>query len=168
MSQSSEPSPILPGMSNITLFLLVGLIVISWLLTNRNEHFMPGNAILSDREYANDIREFSSYVGPYIGQIYLYLRAKYYDAAITGVGTVGPMFKPGSIGDPTLADPLLPIARAQIKAWIDNCKMQMRQKYGDAMMERMQPKWDLSYTQSANGVLQVLHNEGGRSATYLV
>jgi len=155
---------IVPGMSTQTIILLAVLVFIAWMLTKRTESFMPGKGVITEDEYVADIREMSSYVGPYIGEIYLYLRGKYSDP----IKPKGPMFAPGSVSDPTLADPLLPIARSQIKAWIDSAKMQMTKKYGQAMMARMQSNWDLSYTQTTDGVMQVVHNENGKSSTYLV
>jgi hypothetical protein len=161
---SALENRIVPGISNVTLFLLAGLVIIAWMLTSRVEKFM-GRTVVTDEEYIQDIRNMSSYVGPYIGEIYLYLRAKYYDPIKSIPGS---MYKPGSITDPTLADPLLPIARTQIKAWIDTGKLRMKQKYGDTMITRLQPNWDLNYIQTTNGTIEVTHIENGKSATYIV
>lgn len=155
-------SELLFGIPAQTFLLVLCVTIITWLLTRRVENF---TGVVTEDEYAQDVRNIASYVGPYIGEIYLYLRAKYYSAPLM---KTGPMFEPGGINDPTLADPLLPIARAQVKSWIDSSKLRMKAKFGQEFMDMLRSKWDLSYKQVANNVLEVTYVENGKSATYIV
>lgn len=151
------------GIPSTTLLLILSVAVIAWLLTKRVEEFSGARPFVTDVEYVQDIRNAASYVGPYIGEIYLYLRAKYY-----AEGKTGPMFQPGSISDPTLADPLLPIARAQIKSWIDSNRLRIRNKFGADFSSKMEPLWDLSYVERNGGVLEVVYVENGKRSVYFI
>lgn len=154
------------GINNLTIVLFAVLVFVAWLFTNRVEKFTTA-MIVTDDEYIQDVKNTASYVGPYIGEIYLYLRGKYHTQDVLHPGT-GPMFQPGSINDPTLSDPILPIARTQIKSWIDSAKLRMKDKYGEAMVTRLKPLYDITYTVAANGILQVINIFNGKAATYLV
>ena len=149
----------IPGINNNIILLITAVVIVAWLFTNRIEKF-TASMFATDDEYIREVRNVASYVGPYIGEIYLYLRNKYHISI--------PMFKPGGVNDPTLADPLLPIARTQIKSWIDSSKLRIKQKYGEAMLARLQPQYDIAYTQGDNGVLQVVNTNKATSTTYVV
>jgi len=160
MGTSASDSNNLFGIPQRTLLLIMVVVIVAWLLTNRVERFQ----VLTDDEYSQDVRNVASYVGPYIGEIYIYLRAKYHAFDPSG----GPNFKPNAIDDPTLSDPLLPIARTQIKAWIDSSRLRAKNKYGDVFIDRMKPTWNLDYTQMEQGILQVNYTENGRRSVYFV
>ena len=159
-----ETSELFFGIPAQTFILVVCVVIIAWFLTRRVENFV-GGGIVTEYDYNQEVRNLQAYVGPYIGEIYLYLRAKYYSAA---TNKAAPMFKPGSIDDPTLADPLLPITRAQVKSWIDSAKLRMRTKFGQDFIDLYKSKWDLSYKQVTNGVLEITNIENGKTATYLL
>ena len=163
-SELLETSEMFFGIPSQTFILIICVIIIGWLLSRRVENFTSVNA-LTEEEYNQEIRNVAAYVGPYIGEIYLYLRAKYYSAPTM---QAGPMFKPGGINDPTLADPLLPIARSQVKSWIDSTKMRLKTKFGQDLMDLWKSKWDISYKQAANGVIEVTNVDNGKSATYVL
>lgn len=151
------------GIPGNTFFLIICVAVIAWFLTKRVEKFGGARPMLSDADYIQDIRNVAAFVGPYIGEIYLYLRAKYFTQ-----GKVGPMFQPGGINDPTLADPLLPISRAQIKSWIDSNRLRMKTKYGEDFMSTIASKWDLSYVEKNGGIIEVSYVQNGKSTLYVV
>jgi len=148
------------GIPGRTFLLIIAVIVISLLLTKKVENFTAARPIVTQAEYIQDVRDVAAYVGPYIGEIYLYLRAKF--------PNVGPMYQPGSINDPTLADPLLPIARSQIKGWIDSSRLRLKQKYGDAFIGPMSNTSDIAYNELNGGILQVTHVDNGKKSTYIV
>lgn len=150
--------------------LLVVIIVIGWILFNKNgtgkETFTGRKPVSTMDQYTDEIRAVAAYVGPYIGDLYLYLRAKYYDPVLGKA--LPPQFMPGSVNDPTLSDSLLPIARAQIKAWIDSSRLHIGQRYEVADLLKWQKFADLSYKELPNKVLQVFYTEFGKTTTYLV
>jgi|SRR6478609_4353206 len=166
---SNENPPSILGISSRTFLLLITVVTVAWFLTRRVEMFqttqitVSGRGIATESEFIQDIRNEASYVGPYVGEIYLYLRAKYFSNDKRGV-----MFQPGGIDDPTLADPLLPIARTQIKSWIDSNKLRLKDKYGEDFINRMTPTWNLSYEQKPNGVISITYVENGKKATYVI
>src|SRR5437868_6424890 len=111
---------------NNPMLILILLAVVAYFWRNRVEMFEVIQPVVTPEEYYQDIRNINSYVGPYIGEIYTYLRAKYFDPENNV--SLQPYFQPAGVNDPTLADPLLPIARAQIKAWIDSAKLRINKK----------------------------------------
>ena len=121
--------------------------------------------LVTPQQYFQDIRVLSSYVGPYIGEIYLYLRGKYFDPVLNK--SLPPYYKPEDVSDPTLGDPLLPIARTQIKSWIDTSKLRLLDRYGEEFIKKYSEKSDIYYTESAS-VLKVTYIENGKSSTYLI
>lgn len=153
------------GIPGNTFLLILSVIVIGWILTKRVEEFAAARPVLTESEYIQDVKNLASYVGPYIGEIYLYLRDKY--SAVKN-DPMPPMFQPGTVADPTLADPLLPIARAQIKSWLDSGKLRLRQKYTDAVLQQLSTTWDIRYTMQNEGVLQVTYVQNGKPSVYLV
>lgn len=158
--ESMIPTTLL-GIPTYTFLLIIGVSIVAWFLTKRVEHFSSARALVSETDYIQDIRNTAAFVGPYIGEIYLYLRAKYSQDKV-------PMFVPGSINDPTLADPLLPIARMQIKSWIDSNYLRMKNKYGEELMNDFGKSWNLTYTENANGVIEVSYLQKGQKSLYIV
>lgn len=166
----SDNPPSLFGVSSRTFILMIIVVVVAWILTRRVETFQTiemaiggGKSIVTEGEYIQDVKNMAAYVGPYIGEIYLHLRSKYFSEHKKGA-----MFQPGGIDDPTLADPLLPIARTQIKSWIDSNKLRFKTKYSDVFLQKMVPLWDLSYEQKQNGIIEVTYTQNGKKSVYVV
>jgi hypothetical protein len=160
-----ETSEVLFGVPLHTLVLIICVVFVAWFLTKRVESFMGRTSMFYEDEYIQEIKTMVSYIGPYVGEIYLYLRAQYHSAPTM---RTGPMFKPASEEDPTLTDPLLPLARTQIKSWIDSAKLRLEKKYPQKFIDTMRHKWDLSYKQETNGILRITHVENGVTNAYLV
>lgn len=118
------------------------------------------------QEHAQDVRVVASYVGPYIGEIYAYLRTMYSDPSKDVF--LPPLYQPTSDTDATLQDPLLPIARTQVKAWIDSAKTQMANRYGDAFLTGAKLRNDLRYEEQASNVLHVILTQDGKSQTFIL
>ena len=148
------------------ILIVVAILVVTYVLNKQVEYFTAVKAIITPEEYYSDIRNLNSYVGPYIGEIYSYLRAKYFDPEKNV--SLGPLFQPSGLSDPTLADPLLPIARLQIKSWIDSAKLLMKKKYDPEFLAEHAPKQDIFYEETPEKVLRVIHVKNGEAMTYLV
>ncbi len=150
------------------LFLIVAVLLTFYYINGKGiESFasaVPVEVTLD--EYAQDIRVLASYVGPYIGEIYTYLRTMYSDAS---QNTALPIFyQPTSDDDPTLKDPLLAIARKQVKSWIDSSKAQMLKRYGDAFINSVKSQNDLRYETQSSGVLHIVLVQNGQIATFIL
>lgn len=146
------------------------LVIVTYVLSKRVEKFtnidLLGKTIVTEEEYIQEIRVLSSYVGPYISEIYSYLRAKYFNPEKNI--TLPPNFQPAGITDPTLSDPLLPIARAQIKGWIDSAKLRMETKFPREIKFKMATRFDVRYQETPEKVLKVTHVDNGKETVYLV
>jgi len=148
------------------ILIIIAILFLTYCLSKRIETFTGAKAIVTVDEYLQDIRNLNSYVGPYIGEIYNYLRAKYFNPEKNI--SLGPMFQPAGLTDPTLADPLLPIARAQLKGWIDSAKLRITQKYGQVFLSQNAPKYDLFYEETTDKILKIVNVKNGEATTYLV
>ena len=116
------------------------------------------------QQYKQEVRVTASYVGPYIGEIYSYLRAKYNDP----LGTLPLSFQPTSGADPVLKDPLLPIARSQVRAWIDTATEKLTKTYGKAFLSEAVKHYSLTYSVEADGVLKVTYVDNAVPQTYIL
>ncbi len=155
--------------TNEQLLLIVILVFVTMYLSKKKEKFQGlefSKPVVTKDEYIQEIRNLSSYVGPYIGDLYSYLRAKYFDPEKNV--SLGPRFQPAAINDPTLADPLMPIARSQIRSWIDSWKLRMKKKYGDTFIADMKTKYDLDYLETDTKVLKIVYVDNGTESVYLV
>ena len=149
--------------------ILIAVIFVTIYLSKKKEKFQGlefAKPIVTKNEYIQEIRNLSSYVGPYVGEVYSYLKAKYFDSEKNI--SLGPNFQPAALNDPTLADPLLPIARSQIRSWIDSHKLKMKSKYGDLFVDEMKPQYDLDYLETNTKVLKIVYIENGKESIYLV
>lgn len=162
-------------LTNNHLILIFVLILIIYFFSTTNNlkemfttlrNFTNLSPIVTPEQYYQDIRVLSSYVGPYIGEIYLYLRGKYFDSVRNR--SLPPYFRPGDINDPTLADPLLPLARTQIKSWIDTSKLRLADRYGKDFVDKYKEIADISYIETPEKVLKVTYIENGNATTYLI
>lgn len=117
------------------------------------------------REYEQDVRVLASYVGPYIGEIYAYLRAKYSDP---GTMSSPSGYQPNKEDQVTLSDSLLPIARTQVTSWIDSARKMMLKKYGAVFLDAVKVKHNLTYEINEKGVLRVLWTKNGVLQSYIM
>lgn len=153
--------------SPIILLLAVAAVVYLF-LQNGIEHFVSAVPIeVTMEQYAQDIRVVASYVGPYIGEIYNYLRAMYTDPSNPS-SIQSFSYQPALVTDRQLQDPLLPIARTQVKAWIDSAKTQIMTRYGEAFVNGAKKQHDLKYEMQSNGVLSVILIKDGEAQTYML
>jgi hypothetical protein len=156
-------------MSSLAPVVIVIVIIVAayFLSRSRVESFVSAVPIeITMEQYAQDLRVLASYVGPYIGEIYNYLRGMYSDPSQPS--TMQFSYQPASVLDKQLQDPLLPVARAQVKAWIDSAKVQIQARYGLAFIKGAEKQHDLRYETLANGVLHVMMIKDGQSQTYLL
>ena len=153
----------------IPVFLIVACLVIvllTKLTATRVEKFSAVKAEMMLQSYIQEVRFIASYVGPYLGEIYTYLRAKYADPAS---GIPMPMYyQPQTPNDAVLKDPLLSIARTQVKSWIDSEKARLSKVYDEVFLRDARRLYDLSYTEGANGVVTVTMIDKGQPQTYIV
>jgi hypothetical protein len=63
---------------------------------------------------------------------------------------------------------LIPIARTQIKAWIDSAQSNFMRRYGKAFLSVASQSYNLTYKEEARGVLHVVMTENGVSQTYIL
>lgn len=152
-----------------TVIAIVAIFAILFLFTRNTgiESFasaVPVEMTLAD--YAQDVRVVASYVGPYIGEIYTYLRTMYSDASRNSALPI--FYQPTSDTEETLKDPLVPIARTQVKAWIDSAKVQMNKRYGASFIDAAKALNDLRYEEKSNGVLHVVLVQDGVTGTFLL
>ena len=117
-----------------------------------------------EEQYVQDVQNLAYTVGPYIGDMYTYLRSKYLDQ----LNVPAPDFLPGDSKDPTFSDGLLPIAREQIRNWIDSNKFMMEKKYGIDKLSEYANVCSLTYKDGANGVLEVTYVNKGSSKSYFL
>lgn len=152
---------------------IILVIVLVFLLTvgvfsNRIEGFssvmLPHE--LTMHEYIQEVRVLASYVGPYIGEIYSFLRVKY--ANPDKNLPMPPYYQPMADTDITLKDPLLPMARAQIVAWLDSANVKFVKRYGADFLAAAKQSYSLEYKVQTDDVLHVTMTEDGVSQTYIV
>ncbi len=145
--------------------------IVTFLMFYKQSHGIEGFAStvpieITANDYAQDVRVVASYVGPYIGEIYTYLRNMYSDASKNSVLPI--FYQPTSDADPTLKDPLLPIARKQVKSWIDSAKAQMVKRYGENFINGAKAQNDLRYDELGNGILHVVLVQNGQTGTFIL
>ena len=131
------------------------------------ENFTFGKIITSQSDYISDVRNVVGTVGPYVGDVYSYLRNKYSQPGSTNVAPVA--YRPQSKTDPTLNDPFLPIARTQIKAWINSSRAQWQKKYPVIDLLDWRKKFDLNYDEDpVTNQIAVTHVYDGKATEYIV
>ena len=129
--------------------------------TIKVELFTP---MLTKSEYIQDIRNIVSYVGPYISDVYIHLRAQNLDT--TAINAAPIAFQPMSDEDPMLTDPLLVICRRQIKAWIDSGKLMINKKFSNNL-QGWDKEYDISYSETSKA-LHVNHTYDSITTVYIV
>lgn len=138
-------------------------------LANKTELFTPSTftypEYAREGEYEQDVMNLAAVIGPYIGETYTYLRAKYLNSFKDS--PIPPAYQPG-VNDPTLADPMLPQVRVQIKAWIDTHHQLWQSRYGVARVQEMAKKWDISYSEGQGKVLTVTYTQNGHKHVYMI
>ena len=123
--------------------------------------------LVTREDYAREVRNLAEgTVGPYIGDIYLYLRAKGFDP-VTGTASI-PMYAPTSVADPSLNDEKLEVARLQVKGWIDSAKARWKQSFPAELMASMDPIWKLDYAESTNGKLIITYTDNGITSQHFL
>ncbi len=158
---------------------LVLLVLIALYITNSKrlglgllENFSPPQspffkATTTPDELIRDIQNLAEgVVGPMIGDVYLQLRNKNFDP-ISGIA-LPPMWVPTDGNDPRLNDPSLIQVRENVKAFIDNAKRHWSEIYPEHIIEKVQPKQNLSYSQLPNGKLVVQYLDNGVLSKYYV
>lgn len=124
------------------------------------------NITLTLDDYATDVRTIAEgIVGPFIGDLYLYLRNKNFNPG-TGAA-IAPMYVPTTVGDEMLSDPVLVEARAQVIQWIEALRDKLSKKYDQKLRDAFAPQWDLTYRVEA-GRLIVRYTSRGSAADYIL
>src|SRR5690349_12867126 len=138
----------------LTTIVIIGVLIYMWMTLNRKELFTASTFVYPEEamvgEYQQEIQNLAAIIGPYIGDTYTFLRAKYLNSFKDS--PIPPAYMPG-VNDPTLADPMLPQVRVQIKAWIDTRHKMYEQRYGVARVKNMSKTWDISYVEGEGKVL---------------
>ena len=116
-------------------------------------------------QYAQDVRVLASYVGPYLGEIYNYLRVKYNDP-VTGIPP--PLEYLPTDNDVALQDPLVPKARAQVRSWIDSASQRFVKTYGSAFLSEAKKHFNLAYEVKGDNVLHITLTDDGTSQTFIL
>lgn len=161
-------------MSSIITFLFAFFVFLFFFATPCTEAFInvgkkPINGSLE--EYAKDIRYFASYVGYYIGGLYLDRRARLFNDA-TGFGVGNGWSPKGNLihPDPALLhndDNILSTARFQLKTYLDSMLNYLKEKYPSELVKNT--KFNMDYIQNqSNGVLKITYIENGKKSSYLV
>ena len=146
-----------------TLILIAALLYFSSTLWNLEEFEAQRGP--TQAEFVQNVRELAAIVGPYIGETYTYLRNKYLESFKDH--PLPPAYTP-LLNDPTLADPLLPIARVQIKAWIDSAHKLWEMKYGIQRTKEWGTNWDLTYAEADTKILTVTYTQNGVKHLYII
>ena len=153
----------------LTTIVIIGVLFYMWMTLNQKEGFKASEFVYPPEarmgEYQQEVMNLAAMIGPYIGETYTYLRAKYLNSFKDS--PIPPAYQPG-LNDPTLSDPMLPQVRVQIKAWIDTRRNLWEQMYGVARVNEMSKTWDISYVELSGKVLQVTYTQNGHKHVYLV
>ena len=108
-----------------------------------------------EENYIQEVKVMHSYIGPFIGEIYNYLRDRYAPGTKMYIPQNGEGAK----------DPMLPLARSQITSWIDSAKTRISQQYD---VQKYNKNWDLSYIHNKDGTIGVTSVENGVIRKYIV
>ena len=126
---------------------------------------MP-HAYRTQQDYETEMRNLAEgLVGPFIGDLYLHLRAKGFDN-MNAIGLPAE-YIPTSTSDVLLNDPILIPARRQIKNWIDVIKARMATQYDAKFLNSMALVHNLFYKEQDERLI-VTYIVGGLSGTYIV
>jgi hypothetical protein len=129
------------------ILLLISIIVLAYLFNHNVEFF---NDVTFD-EYIGDIKVMAAFVGPYVGDVYSYLR--------TRVKSSPPMYIPSSLSEND-GDHLLKLARHEIKQWIDSSRANIELKYSPEFLAKYRTQWDLFYKESNDGLIVSYRSNG--------
>lgn len=116
-------------------------------------------------EWITDVRFLIGYIGPYLTQAYMYLRAMYSDGLRNR--PMPPLYIPQK-QDASLKDPNLQFVRSQIKNFVNTWFEQIKLKYSAAEIETFGRLWNLTYNENADGTLTVVFTRNGQSQSFLV
>ena len=132
--------------------------------------------IVDQQEYDKDIRYYASYIGQYLGEVYLYLRAKQYNPYNSANPASPPRWIPLSINDNMLkyindeysSDNTVKKARVQALAFMNKMNDIMKKKYQANLSDvlKWKKRFSLSHNIAPNGVIIFYYTEYGRNYVY--
>ena len=145
---------------------IVLVLVIYWNSSSSTENFISSEdqETILHYQYINDLRVIAGYVGPFMGNIYVYLRAKYlFDPESPINDQLMYLPKPG---DKVLTDSILPESRIQVMAWIDSENKIMQMRYPN--LDSYKKTDALTYNVNSDRSLTITHLVDGKTFNYLL
>ena len=163
----------------LTLLLFFCLMLFCLIITGKSSienytaRFSLNEPVVNQAEYEKDIRFFASYIGAYLGDLYLHLRAKQFNPYSKGAYASPPNWIPVTLNDQLLQfdvlDPMdhsSELSRQQAITFLDSVKEQIQQKYSISQLQQWSPLWNLNYTRNDKGMITVFYTENGKNFVY--